>query len=379
MTTAATPIYADKRTFYAPEFRVTVGKDVPQRPIFDIIDVTFHDKINTIDWFEITLSNWDSQDQTFKYEPPLLRFKGLIEPDYRIDVHMGYAAKGELRLMSRGVITAIEPNYPESGAPTLTVRGQHLLHRAERRQYTKTWERMRDSEVAKELGNKPPDVKQPSLGIPIEIDESAKSREPNEKIVLDNLSLVNFLQKRANRRGYVFYVDPADEKNELLYFGPSDRPNRTQYGLNWGATLISFRPTFAVTQQAGRVTVCGKDRLTGEKIAETAEFPTDNDLNPELLPPKDSHDIITDPPARSIAEAKARAHEALSQFRRNVINASGSTVGLPDLRAGSYVVIGGLGNGSRFNGRYFITGTTHTIGSGGYTTSFEARREDKES
>jgi phage protein D len=53
---------------------------------------------------------------------------------------------------------------------------------------------------------------------------------------------------------------------------------------------------------------------------------------------------------------------------------TGSTVGLPDLRASSVVYLDGLGK--RFSGRYFVTGTTHTIGDSGYTTQFECRRED---
>jgi len=375
--TAAAPIYADKRMFYAPEFRVTVGKDEPTRRINDILDVTFNDEINTIDSFEITLSNWDATDRTFKYEPPLERFQHLIEPDYRINIEMGYGGEAALHLMSRSVITAIEPNYPESGAPTLAVRGQHLLHRAERRQYRKDWQNLSDSEVAQKLANVK-DADQPGLDLPIVIDESAKEREPKETISLDNISVVAFLRERAHRRGYVFYVDPTDPKNEHLYFGPSDRPGRTQYSLNWGATLISFRPTFAVSQQSKRVSVYGFDRSTGKKVAATAEFPRDCSLNPEKLPPEDSHDIITDPPARSQDEAEKHANEILSNLRRKVIEASGSTIGLPDLRAGSYVQIGGLGKDSRFTGRYFVTKTTHTIGSGGYTTSFEARREDTE-
>ena len=53
---------------------------------------------------------------------------------------------------------------------------------------------------------------------------------------------------------------------------------------------------------------------------------------------------------------------------------SGSTVGLPDLRSGSVVEVDGLGK--RFTGRYFVTGTTHGITNGGYTTQFECRREE---
>jgi len=38
------------------------------------------------------------------------------------------------------------------------------------------------------------------------------------------------------------------------------------------------------------------------------------------------------------------------------------------------VFIRGLGD--RFSGRYFVTGTTHTIGGSGYTTQFQCRMEE---
>ena len=41
------------------------------------------------------------------------------------------------------------------------------------------------------------------------------------------------------------------------------------------------------------------------------------------------------------------------------MTATGTTVGLPDLRAGQRVRIKGVG--SRFSGTYFVTKTTHTI------------------
>jgi hypothetical protein len=31
--------------------------------------------------------------------------------------------------------------------------------------------------------------------------------------------------------------------------------------------------------------------------------------------------------------------------------------------------------GERYSGRYFVTGTTHSIGEGGYTTEFTCRGE----
>jgi hypothetical protein len=58
---------------------------------------------------------------------------------------------------------------------------------------------------------------------------------------------------------------------------------------------------------------------------------------------------------------------------RTRINAIGTTVGLPDLRAGSIINIKGVG--TTFSGAYSVTETTHTINDqSGYRTSFVARK-----
>lgn len=52
---------------------------------------------------------------------------------------------------------------------------------------------------------------------------------------------------------------------------------------------------------------------------------------------------------------------------------SGSTMGNPRIKAGSVLLLQGLGK--RFSGPYRVTSATHTIDSGGYHTSFEVRKE----
>ena len=61
----------------------------------------------------------------------------------------------------------------------------------------------------------------------------------------------------------------------------------------------------------------------------------------------------------------------LARINNELVKATGSIVGLPDLRAGSQLQLSGLG--LRFNGRYFVTATTHTIGTSGYVTQFECK------
>jgi uncharacterized protein len=76
----------------------------------------------------------------------------------------------------------------------------------------------------------------------------------------------------------------------------------------------------------------------------------------------------------SKTEAKKLAVETLENIAKDMVKATCSTVGVPDLRAGGIIMIQGVGK--RFSGRYFVTATTHTIGDSGYTTQFECRREE---
>ena len=83
---------------------------------------------------------------------------------------------------------------------------------------------------------------------------------------------------------------------------------------------------------------------------------------------------VVDEPVCSQKEADERARGILLERSKDLVKASGTCVGLPDLRAGQQVKIAGLG--ARFSGEYFITDTTHTISEAGYITKFNGRREE---
>jgi phage protein D len=118
---------------------------------------------------------------------------------------------------------------------------------------------------------------------------------------------------------------------------------RVTYELEWGKSLSSFR---------------------------------NNDQREVAQEVQGRQEVITDRPVRNQAAAKEMAKEILCNFRGDLVRGSGSTVGLPDLRAGNRIVIRGLG--ARFSGSYFVTSSTHTIGPSGYKTNFESRREGPE-
>ena len=83
-------------------------------------------------------------------------------------------------------------------------------------------------------------------------------------------------------------------------------------------------------------------------------------------------EVVAEPPARTIKEAQERADAMLVASQQGLIEATGTTIGLPDLRAGQTVNI--RGTGYHFDGRYTVVSSTHTLADNGYRTAFTARR-----
>ncbi len=370
--------------FYVPLFEVRIqGAGLPRDVLRDVTEITFKDNIKEIDSFELTVNNWDPTTNDFKYvgAETAADLKGggkdtkryrLFEPGGQdVQIFMGYL--GTLTLMMRGQFTTMEPNFPSSGAPTLTVRGLNVLHKLRRKQNTREWKDKTDSEIAKSVGKKFP--------LPVEIDKDAAAKEEAIKSVAQkNKYDIDFLLERARTRGYVVYVkDEGDDRS--LYFGPSNAPDPVTYELAWNQSLVAFQPTLTTANQVHAVTVNGWNRRTKERISERVTLDDlrhkrNEDLHP-LLTSKSGgkrEEKVVKEPVFTKKQARERALAILDDQQKVMVTASGTTVGLPELRAGRQVKIKGMG--SRFSGTYFITETTHTINDSGYITKFKARRED---
>src|SRR5262249_195709 len=114
--------------FYVPRFKIKVaGPSLPRDVLRDIHQLTYQTHIKWLGSFALTVSNWDADERKFTYvgeesteslqTKPLHR---LFDPRlHEVEVFMGYGSK--LPLMLKGYFTTIEPNFPSSGASTLTV------------------------------------------------------------------------------------------------------------------------------------------------------------------------------------------------------------------------------------------------------------------
>ncbi|MEO8654470.1 MAG: hypothetical protein ABI409_10135, partial [Ramlibacter sp.] len=216
----------------------------------------------------------------------------------------------------------------------------------------------------------------------------------------DNQFDIDFLLIEARKLGYVVYVDLEPQgrtAREVLYFGPPDERHPgvpdVRYELRWGISLIDFSPKLSTASQVSGVEIRGWNRSTNRAIRPRVTT-NDSDLrrhgittNVDLLPLvqrrdtlglplgtcREREEVIVNEPQFTLQQAERRAAAKMTERLAQLVEATGTTIGLPHLRAGQRVVIDDVGR--RFRGVYFITRTTHTINDSGYTTKFTAHRE----
>ena len=387
--------------FYVPRFEIRIaGANLPLDVLRDVMQVTYKDNVKELDSFEITVNNWDAAKKQFKYvgveTPESLKknpLHSLFNPcGHDVDILMGYGSR-PLKLMLKGNFTTMEPNFPSSGGSTLAVRGLNVLHKLRTNRYSYAWSKEKPSTIAKSFETLPdPDPKRKDrkrFPLPVNIENNDVKREDDiEYLAQSNQFDIEFLLALARRVGYDVFIEEEQKKgNEVvrprqLYFGPSDANHAgvkpATFELKWGLSLIDFKPTLTTANQVKTVTVNGWDREKKQPIKGTASIDSvllNADLRENFVSCDQREERVEDLPVFDQKEADTLAMGMLLDRSKDLVKATGTCVGLPELRAGQRVVIGNLG--SRFNGEYFVTDTTHTMGDSGYITKFSARREDR--
>ncbi|MBP2328876.1 phage protein D [Kibdelosporangium banguiense] len=345
--------------FYVPAFEVNPpGKRMPRDVLHDVLDVTYRDGIGEVDSFSITVNNWDSAKRTFKYSET-----STFLPGKKLDLWVGYRGKGALSRLMTGEITAMRPSFPASGRPTLVVTVLNLLHRLRDKQNIAVYENKTASQIAKQVADQ--------IGVPIHTAPS--DEQPYPYLLQKNEYDVLFLMRLAARAGYDLWVDEdLSGGKPVLHFEPSAAAGRVDYRLTWGKSLIEFEPTLNTARQVDEVVVWAWDRRRKKQITATAKRGSSGD--PAVRKAFNGRGEVVYAVVASEQEAHRIAKDRLAEIGNSMIQATGSTVGLPGLRAGRKVRIDGVG--PRFDGTYFVTGTQHSLGDSGYRTSFDCRRED---
>lgn len=292
---------------------------------------------------------------------------GPITEGAVVDIGFGYSGK-TTRLIT-GRITALAAEFPGSGPPLVHVDGFDLLHDLARGNAYRVFpgsepgSGMPDSQIVTRLAR--------DAGLSPSVRDTAQRRTPR---VQNHLSDLTFARQLAALNGFALWADGT-----TLHFEPERQAPGPAIKLAWGQSLQSFTPRLSITGQVMAVEVRGWDPVQKQSFAQRSTATQDATLSSAGRDAirrgsgGDSVLVVCDPQVTSATEAKAMADQLIADQRKALVTGEGRCAGLPELTVGSQLSLSGIG---RFSGSYTVTEVTHTIGSGGYQTTFTVNGAD---
>jgi phage protein D len=341
-----------------PAFEVTVNGSLPASSVSeDILSMEVEDTVDLPAMCHFTLNFWDQAQQKLK-EVYLTKFKIGTS----IAVKMGLAG---LSPIFTGEVTALEPSYGGDGeGDSLTIRAYNRLHRLRFGTHQRTFEKMKDSEIASSIAGE--------VGLTGQVDNTAVKHAHVSQRNVNNLT---FLLERAKPINYEVVVE-----DKTLFFRKSPEPEGPEITLTYRVNLLQFSPRQRTVSEGGKVEVRGWDVKnkksilgkagSGDETTKMGGSTTGAQLSESAF--IKSTRTITDRSVIDADEANGMARAIYNRQQRDFVEADGTCPGIPDLVAGKTIEIEGVGD--PFSGTYYVTSATHTLGEGGYETKFKVRR-----
>lgn len=335
--------------FYAPSFIISVdGVDLVKKGA-SISTVTVDTSIDKADTFSFTVTNaYDAVKQE-------TNFNKYLKPGKNIEISMGYVDK--LETVFNGLITSLAYDFSSDGSPKVTVGGMDLSLKMMKGTKSRSWTKKKHSEVVSAV---------------------ASSYVSNTKV--DNTTVIYDVVEQYRMNDYEFLDDLAKQNHfeffvagKTLYFRKPHTNKTPVVIFKWGENLLSFSPEIDIADQVVGIEVRGMDDKDKPVTAKSGSI---NVLNPGK---KTGKDILTSvcgadalehsyTSVGSTEEAQVLADAEMNEKAMKLVSGRGESIGIPEIRAGLYVRLKGLG--TSLNQLYYITSATHTINSSGYITAF---------
>ena len=384
------PDFFANQNFLVPGFLIKLeGLKTENGVLRDVQEVTFSDDMTQPSFFEILLNDWDPITKAVKYSSPWNE-TGIVkdlesgskipvfEPGRKIDLVFGYSLKNDAESLIAAEIVSVSSSFPASGLPSVRIRAVDADWRAMQKiQIDKTFDGTSKS-IAEQL----------CKGIyETNFDEVSDPGKAKEKFAVEG-SLFDALSNLAKEYKLNLAFLPVEKgavKKTITFSKLATGQDTPEAEFVWGRTLQSFTPVLSAAAQVGEVVVRGADPLAKgdkqkvdvKKTWDDVQFEKDP-FGPgglEMLKKASigKREIIKPDKQMSTDEAGLEALARLEEMASTLVTANGTSIGLPQLRAGKTIKISGTG--VRFDGIYRLTQTTHTLGGSGYTTSFQCRKE----
>jgi uncharacterized protein involved in type VI secretion and phage assembly len=275
---------------------------------------------------------------------------------------------GSPKTLIKGEVTGFEAEYDATRLRTI-LRGYDLSHRLHRGRQTQTYKNVTDSDIARQVAQRA------SLQV---------GQVDSTSVTFDHVSQANqsdwdFLKARAREIGF----EMGMEDGKFYFRQPvqaSGAPRAGDYQnhtdplqLVFGDDLIEFRPRVTSAEQVSTVKVRGWDPVQKQAVIGSAPAGTvaaGIRDRPSALASTFGGQTFTAvnrplPQQPMVDGAAASIAEIISGA---FAEADGVAIGNPDLKAGSTVSVGVVGD--HFEGQYTLSGARHVFGENGYRTHF---------
>jgi len=345
--------------FFDPAFKVQVNGSALAADISgQIRSVSVTHEINTANSFTFTLVNqYPKMRWTHTTDADLFRIGGTVV------IEMGYVSAA-LQDLVDGEITALEPSFPESGGPTLVVKGKNRAYKLQSPEQALQFANLTDLEILNKLVEK--------TGLTVQAEDTGAGQITRTE---DKSTAWQYLLKRASEINFEALVE-----GKTLIFRKAKLQTQA-YSLEYGQSLKSFKPTLDLTKPVSKVEVRGNHDFASDKDIVGKAGPGDElgggsgqktaaQLAAEWLGSQAVE--VVSKPVKTQKEADDLAKAIYNQKLAKACTGDASSVGIPDLRAGKVVELKGLG--PLFSGQYKITKSTHTLDEKGYQTAFSVER-----
>ncbi|MGD1703161.1 phage late control D family protein [Dapis sp. BLCC M229] len=334
------------------------GKNISPELAADFVSVKVYEDLEAPSMFELKFVTWDLEKLQFTWID-----KEVFELGDTVEILMGY--ENNLQTVMVGEITGLEPEFSQDTTPMLVVRGHDLRHRLLRGRQTKSFTKMKDSDIVSQIAR--------GKGLTAKVEDT---KVKLEYVLQRNQTDWEFLQERAARLGYEVAVD-----NKTLYFRPPDNGEQKLFTITYGDDLQDFQPRLSTMNQVDQVQVQGwlpKDKKT--VLAKAGAGKEGNKMGGSTSGPKEVQKAFgksSDTIVNQVVSSKAEADKmSLGQFKErslDYITGEGICQGYSNFRAGKVIEITGVGK--KFGGLYYIINVEHSYSeSQGYKTSFTVRR-----
>lgn len=341
-----------------PNIKVLIqGKPLLAAADVDLVSVTVSEDLEVPSMFALELVSWDLAKEKFTWVDD-----DLFQVGNEVEIQMGY--DHDVKTVMVGEITGLEPEFVRGVTPLLIVRGHDLRHRLLRGSKTKSFVKMKDSEIASKIAQ--------SQGLTPKVKDS---KVKQEYILQHNQTDWEFLQQRADRIGYEVVVE-----DKTLYFRPHQNDAPKVLTLKFAEDLTEFLPRLSTMSLVQEVEVRGWSAKDKKEVMGKAGVGKEGgkmggkDTGTKAIKTfgKSTATIVSQPIA-----SKAEADQmALGQFKEMAIayiTGEGKCQGTPSLQAGKVIEITGVGK--RFSGLYYVVSSEHRYSQAqGYSTSFTVKR-----